>query len=112
MRLRDTFSVLKSSNVSDGMGGYSETLVVGRSGVSGYLRQLSGEEIVIFAQKNKRTTHKLYCSDIDVTISDMLQIRQYGDTTRVEYEIENVDQRRDLSTGHKRQMHIDLYIED
>lgn len=112
MRLRDTFSVMRSSTVSDGMGGMSETLVVGRSGVHGYLRQLSGEEVVIFAQKNRRTTHKLYCSDIDVTISDMLSIRQYGDDARVAYEIEAVDQRRDLSTGHKKQMHIDLYIED
>ena len=112
MRLRDTFSVLRSSMVSDGVGGFSETLVVGRSDVAGYLRQISGEELVIFAQKNKRTTHKLYCSDVDVTISDVLQIRQYGDTARVQYEIENIDQRRDMNTGHKRQMHIDLYIED
>ncbi|KKN30432.1 hypothetical protein LCGC14_0834110 [marine sediment metagenome] len=112
MRLRDIFSVMRSSVVSDGIGGFSETLVVGRSDVAGYLRQLTGEELVIFAQKNKRTTHKLYCSDISITISDVVQIRQYGDPSRTEYEIESIDQRRNLGSGHKRLMHIELYRED
>lgn len=112
MYLRDTFSVMRSVLVSDGIGGFNETLVVGRSDVSGYLRQVTGEELVIFAQKNKRTTHKLYCSDINMTISDILHIRQYGDPARIDYEIENIDQRRDLSTGRKLMMHIDLYREE
>ena len=112
MYLRDTFSVMRSSLVSDGMGGYSETLVATRSDVKCYVRQLSNAELVIFAQKNLQSTFRLYCSDIDVTISDTLSILRYGDKSSEMYEIEGIDERRDLSTGHKRGLQIDLYIED
>lgn len=112
MRLRDTFSVMRKVSVSDGIGGFSDTWVVGRSDVAGYIRQLTNDEAVLYGQKNLLTTNRLYCSDIDVTISDVLSIRSYGDPARVRYEIEGIDQRRDLGSGHKRHMQIDLYRED
>jgi len=112
MYLRDTFSVMRSSLVSDGMGGYSETLTVAKSDAVGYLRQLSAAELVIFAQKNRQSTFRLYCSDIDVTISDVLSIRRYAGSYSQMYEIENIDPRYDLSSGQLRGLQIDLYIED
>jgi len=112
MYMRDTVSVIRSSLSSDGMGGYSDATTVAKSDVMGYLRQLSAAELVIFAQKNRRATFRLYCSDIDVTISDVMSIRRYAGTKSQMYEIEGIDPRYDMSSGELRGLQIDLYIED
>lgn len=112
MFFRDIFSILRSSLVSDGIGGYSETLVVARSDIKGYVRDLSNEEQVLHAQMNKMSTFRLYCSDIrDITISDTLSILRYGDTVNQTYEIDGIDQKRDLGSGHKKNLQLDLYIQ-
>lgn len=112
MYLRDKFVVRRSILVSDGIGGFSESLSDCRSDVKCYLRKTTGEELVEFAKKGKFATHKLYCSDIDITVSDIISVRQFGETISNTFEIESIDQRRDLSTGHKKQMHIYLYTRE
>ena len=109
MYYRDKFKILRSTFVADGIGGNTETQLVLRSDISGYVRDLSNEEQVINAQMNKMSTFRLYCSDISITISDVLSIMRYGDTVSDVYEIDGIDQKRDLGSGHKRQMQIDLY---
>ena len=111
MYFRDKFSILRSILVSDGIGGNSETLVVSRSDVRGYVRDLSNEEQVLNAQMNKMSTFRLYCSDVSVTISDTLSILRYGDTVSHTYEIEGIDQKRDLGSGHKKNMVLSIYVQ-
>lgn len=112
MYYRDRFSILRSSLISDGIGGDTETLVVARSDVRGYVRDLSNKEQILYAQMNKVSSFRLYCSDIrSITISDTLSILRYGDTVTHIYEIEGIDQKRDMGSGHKCHMQIDLYLQ-
>ena len=113
MRLRDSFSILRSSVVSDGIGGYSETLVIARSDIKCYVRQLSNDEMETFAMKGRTNVYRVHCSDInDMTISDTLSILRYGDTLPVIHEIEGIRELRRLGTGHKKGLELDTYIQD
>ena len=112
MNFRDTFRVLRKVSVSDGIGGFSDTISLFRSGIKGFVRQLGNEEVIASASKGKKAEYRLYCSDISITISDTLGILRYGDTISEIYEIEAIDQRRDFGSGHKKNMQIDLNLED
>ena len=104
--------VRRKTVVSDGIGGQTETWAVAHSGLLCQVRQLSAEEIMINQKASKNTTCRIYCSDINVTISDMIEVTLLSETISDLYAIESLDLRRDISTGEKIHYQIDGYIRE
>ncbi len=112
MRYYDKMKIVKNTMASDGQGGFTKTWAVTRSDIDCKVRQLNAEEITENAKLSVRSTHRAYCSDVDIAVSDMLYVIPYGETVSDVFEIEAIDQRRDIGSGHKKHMQVDLLFRD
>ena len=108
----DSLKIRRKSVTSDGQGGQTETWTTSLSDVDCLMRQLSAEETILNEKLSKISSHRLYCSDIDVTISDILWVTKVSETLSEMFEIESLDQRREMGTGYKKHMEINLFIRD
>lgn len=113
MQFPDTFKVRRYTQVSDGQGGMTRSYVTDFSDVC-LIRQLGADELVINQKLSVRSEHRLYCPyhNSDVTVSDILWVTKANETLSDVFEIERVDQRRQMGTGQKAQIQIDLFVRD
>ena len=108
----DSLKVIRKTVISDGQGGQTETWASSLSEIDCYMRQLSAQETILNEKLSKISTHRLYCSDINVTISDILYVTKLGETLSEIFEIESVEQKREMGSGYKRHMEVNLFIRD
>jgi len=104
--------VYRKTEVSDGIGGVTETysLTAGLSDVSCNMRQLRAEEKIINDKMAIEATHRVHCSNISITVSDQIFITPYGTTVSDLYDVQTLNIKRELGSGTVHHLEIDIRV--
>jgi len=78
--------------------------------VSCNMRQLNAEEKIINDKMSIEATHRVYCSEIGISVSDQMYITKYGSTASDLYDVKSLDKRRELGTGRIHHLEIDVKV--
>lgn len=110
MKYPDTLKVRRKTVVSDGHGGFTPTwsTVPALSDVMCRIRQLRAEEMIINDKMSVDSSHRVYCSDISVSESDLLWITERTAVISDVYDIETIDKRRHVGSGNFHHLQIDV----
>lgn len=110
IKYTDLLKVQRKTLISDGMGGFTPTwsIVGTMSDVVCRIRQLKAAEMLINDKMSVDSTHRVYCSDIGVTSSDLLLVTERTSATSDVYDIETIDKRTEVGSGNFHHLEMDV----
>jgi len=104
--------VYQRSAISDGIGGFTETfsLNIQLSDVQCNMRILKAEELIINDKMSVEATHRVFCSDISITTSDIIHITRYCQTNSEVFDVKTVVEKHELGSGRLHHLEIDVEV--
>jgi len=112
MQYPHRLAVNRKTVASDGLGGFTEEFssVGALSDVICHIRQLKAEELIITDKMGIQATHRVFCSNISVTTSDLIWVTLYSETRSDLYDVQTINRITEIGSGTLHHLELDVEI--